>query len=49
MKIFIVAFICTSLGACFGAGIMCLMQIKKDSDQTAKIKHEERVYNEQIK
>ena len=48
MKILIIAFICTSLGACFGAAIMCFMQIKRDSEKTAKNKHEERVHNEQI-
>lgn len=49
MKCFIIALICLSFGACFGAGIMCLMQIKKSSDNTAKIKYKERDSNEQIK
>ena len=44
MKIFIIAFICFSLGAVFGAFIMCLMKIKKDSDYDANIIMEREKY-----
>lgn len=49
MKTFIIAVICLSLGAVFGAFIMCLMQIKKGSDYDASIIIRERDNNEQIK
>lgn len=48
MKILIIAVICLSLGAVFGAFIMCLMQIKKGSDYDASIIIRERNNNEQI-
>lgn len=48
MKVFIIAVICFSLGACFGAFIMRLMQIKKGSDYYASRIIKERDTNEQI-
>lgn len=48
MKTFIIAIICLSIGAVFGAFIMCLMQIKKGSDYDAAIIVKERDNNEQI-
>lgn len=48
MKTIIVAVICLSLGAVFGAFIMCLMQIKRNSDYDASSILEERDINERI-
>lgn len=48
MKYFIIAVVCLLLGTFFGVFIMCLMQIKKDSDYDASIILEERDINEQI-
>lgn len=49
MKILVISFICFSLGAVFGAFIMCLMIIKKDSDYDANLIIKEREKYEQIK
>ena len=48
MKCLIIAVICFSLGAVFGAFIMCLMQINKGCDYDASIIIRERDNNEQI-
>lgn len=48
MKCFIIAVVCLLLGTFFGMLIMCLMQIKRDSDCDMSIILEERDINEQI-
>lgn len=47
MKIFIIGFICFTLGTWFGISIMCIFQIKKCCDIRMEKMFEERIKNEQ--